>query len=82
MECELIFWQLNQQVSLEPVVTQSWQNQYILPFSRDQNFVGREEIIDNIDLILSDDRTVRRLALVGLGGIGYPSLFDENLMPI
>lgn len=78
----MIFWQLNQQVSLEPVVTQSWQNRSVLPVPRDQNFVGREEIIEKIDHILSDDRTVRRLALVGLGGIGYPLLFDDDLMPI
>jgi hypothetical protein len=46
-----------------------------MPFDRDEDFVSREDVIHNIDRILSDRRTVRRLALAGLGGIGCATVF-------
>jgi hypothetical protein len=48
-----------------------------MPFDRDEDFVGREKVLHSIDRILSDRRTVRRLALAGLGGIGYAIVLDR-----
>ena len=43
----------------------------VMPFERDEDFVGREDIIKMIDESFSKSRFTRRVALVGLGGIGY-----------
>ena len=43
----------------------------VMPFERDEDFVGREDIIKMIDESFSKSRSTRRVALVGLGGIGY-----------
>jgi len=48
-----------------------------MPFDRDEDFVGREEVLHSIDRILSDRRPVRRLALAGLGGIGYVTVLGR-----
>jgi hypothetical protein len=56
--------------SAYPAVTK----QFIVPFSQDEHFVGREEILDQLDSGLEDARKTpgkhRRDALVGLGGVG------------
>jgi NAD-dependent SIR2 family protein deacetylase len=46
-------------------------NQSILPFGRDEDFVGREEIIKKIEQVFSESQSLRRVALEGLGGVGY-----------
>ena len=43
----------------------------VMPFARDENFVGREDIIKAINERFSRSKTFRRVALEGLGGIGY-----------
>ena len=48
-----------------------------MPFDRDEDFIGREDVIHNINSILSNRRTVRRIALTGLGGIGYAKIFNR-----
>jgi hypothetical protein len=44
----------------------------MLPFSRDKSFVGREDVLGQIERSVWLDSTTRhsRVALVGLGGIG------------
>jgi hypothetical protein len=42
-----------------------------IPFSKNIHFVGREELLGRIEELLNDTRYSHRVALVGLGGIGY-----------
>jgi hypothetical protein len=70
-------WQLSQQARVEPTAALSGRDQFVMPFDRDQDFIGREDVIHNIGCILSDRRTVRRVALAGLGGIGYATVLDK-----
>lgn len=43
----------------------------MIPFGRDEDFVGREDILEVIQQKLSTSgSSLRRLALVGLGGVG------------
>lgn len=42
----------------------------ILPFARDRNFVGREDVLTRVDEAFDEAPTVKRVALTGLGGIG------------
>ena len=46
----------------------------VMPFERDEDFVGREDIIKMIDESFSKSQYNRRVALVGLGGIGYETI--------
>ena len=48
-----------------------------MPFDKDKDFVGREDVIHNIDRILSERHTSRRVALSGLGGIGCAKVFES-----
>ena len=48
-----------------------------MPFDRDEDFVGREDVLHNIGRIFSDRRLIRRVALAGLGGIGYATVLDK-----
>ena len=41
----------------------------MVPFDRDETFVGRKDILDNIDQKLNASR--RRAVLSGIGGVGY-----------
>ena len=45
---------------------------FVVPFSKDDHFIGREDVLANIDM--ADKRTPLprhcRVAIVGLGGIG------------
>ena len=43
------------------------QTPFMVPFSQDNHFVAREDIISDIDRILE---TEQRVALTGLGGVG------------
>lgn len=70
-ECRLRACQLSKQTLVEPIPTISERVPFVIPFVRDQDFVGREDIINKIDRVFSDRRGFRRLALAGLGGIGY-----------
>ena len=45
-----------------------------MPFAQDNDFVGREDILTCIDEGFSQSTTLRRMALTGLGGIGYDVL--------
>ena len=56
----------------------SGRNQFVMLFDKDEDFVGYEEVFYSINCILSDRRTVRRLALAGLEGIGYVIILDRN----
>lgn len=40
---------------------------FLVPFSRDPNFVGREDIIKEIDAVFKSEDCV---ALAGIGGVG------------
>ena len=42
-----------------------------MPFAQDKDFVGREDILASIDEGFSHPTTMRRIALAGLGGVGY-----------
>ena len=42
-----------------------------MPFAQDNDFVGREDILTGIDEGFSHPTTLRRIALAGLGGVGY-----------
>lgn len=46
---------------------------FIVPFSQDDHFIGREEILGELDLRGQQAAPIkhRRDALVGLGGVGY-----------
>ncbi len=52
-------------------------DQFVMLFDRDEDFIGREEIFHNINRILSNRRTVRRLILAGLGGIEYAIVLNK-----
>lgn len=41
---------------------------FLVPFGQDNQFVGREDIISHIDKNLE---TEQRVALTGIGGVGY-----------
>ena len=41
-----------------------------MPFTKDKDFVGREELLARIDELLEDTSNSPRAALVGLGGVG------------
>lgn len=41
-----------------------------LPFRRDDHFVGREDILEEIGLKFAKSGSLRRVGLVGLGGVG------------
>jgi len=45
-----------------------------LPFRRDEDFVGREDILEEIGRKLTKLKSLRRVALIGLGGVGYSTL--------
>ena len=42
----------------------------MMPFRKDDDFVVREEVINDIDECFSRNTSSHRVALVGLGGIG------------
>lgn len=42
-----------------------------MPFAQDEDFVGREDILASLEEGFSQSTTLRRMALAGLGGIGY-----------
>ena len=42
-----------------------------IPFSRDPSFVGREDILEQLESELADPRSQLWASLYGLGGIGY-----------
>ncbi len=42
----------------------------VMPFAQDKDFVGREDILTSLEKGFSQPTTLRRMALVGLGGIG------------
>jgi hypothetical protein len=64
-----------------PTSTYPGRGQSILPFGRDEDFVGREEIIIKIDQIFSESISLRRVALEGLGGIGY-AVFNAMILSL
>ncbi len=45
-------------------------------FDRDEDFIGHEDTLYNVDYIFFK-RIVRRLALIGLEGIGYVIIFNR-----
>jgi hypothetical protein len=52
----------------------SAQAPFIVPFSRDNSFVSREELLADIDVTKKRISLHRRAALVGLGGVGGSDL--------
>lgn len=50
-----------------PTLTQAYSN---IPFPRDENFVGREDTLAQIDDEHANAKTRRWASLYGLGGIG------------
>jgi hypothetical protein len=45
---------------------------FMVPFVRDEKFVGREDILCQIEERL---QTQRRVSLAGIGGVGYDLLY-------
>lgn len=43
----------------------------VMPFAQDRDFVGREDILTSLDEGFSQPTSLRRMALAGLGGIGF-----------
>ncbi len=50
----------------------------VIPFGRDEDFVGQEDIIKMMDERFLNFKSVRRVALVGLGGVGFVWIDPEN----
>ncbi len=50
----------------------------MIPFRKDEDFVGKEDIIKMIGERFLNFRSVRRVALLGLGGVGYVSVDPED----
>ena len=48
-----------------------------MPFAQDKDFVGREDIFASLDKGFSQSASLQRMALAGLGGIGFAAL-DRN----
>ena len=48
---------------------------FMVPFERDAKFVGREDIIAELDQKL---KSRRRVALAGIGGIGMYEITDSH----
>jgi len=68
----LIAIKLSQQAHVvEPISVSSGQSHSLMPFTRDEDFISRDDIIQEIDRIFSVPNTIRRVALTGLGGVGY-----------
>ena len=42
-----------------------------IPFNRDPDFVGRQDILMALELKFSQRESHKRVVLVGLGGVGY-----------
>ena len=42
----------------------------VIPFEQNQDFTGREDILEDIGQGFFQLRSLRRMALAGLGGIG------------
>lgn len=59
----------------EHTVAKAARGAFLMPFVRDNRFVGRTEILTHIDAIISPEVGQARMALVGLGGIGYEYIF-------
>ena len=55
--------------------------QAIVPFDRDDDFVGREEILEKLDAVFSQNDKHNRFSLHGLGGIGsaFHPAFNRGL---
>ncbi|KFY87869.1 hypothetical protein V498_06989 [Pseudogymnoascus sp. VKM F-4517 (FW-2822)] len=53
---------------------------FIVPFSQDEHFVGREDILDQLDFGSQQEtpRKHRRHAIVGLGGVGKSQIAIEH----
>ena len=49
----------------------------MVPYSRNRNFAGREDIIDRIQTLAEDKARHSRIALCGLGGSGYARSFTR-----
>ena len=45
-----------------------------MPFAQDKDFVGREDIFTSLDKGFSQSASLQRMALAGLGGIGFDIL--------
>lgn len=56
-------------MKLEPPETPPSPLSHTLPFDRDTDYVQRDSVLDEITVKLS--RPAARVALVGLGGVGY-----------
>lgn len=48
-------------------MTKHPRNNFLVPFDRDSHFVGREEVIDEVDNRI---KTTPRVSLAGIGGVG------------
>jgi hypothetical protein len=42
-----------------------------VPFNKDPDFVGRQDILQALELQFSQRESHKRVVLVGLGGVGY-----------
>jgi hypothetical protein len=42
----------------------------VIPFERDEDFVGREDILEKISNKFAKSKYFHRIALQGLGGVG------------
>lgn len=50
----------------------------MIPFARDEDFVGRENILEKLSNMFSEPKKyLHRVALQGLGGVGYGTLHSS-----
>jgi len=49
----------------------------VVPFERDEDFVGREDILEKLSNMFSESKYLHRVALQGLGGVGCGSLHSS-----
>jgi len=61
---------LNQQASIPPPTGVVVEGLFMVPFARNNNFVGQNSLIEELGAKLEGENRHNRVALVGLGGIG------------
>jgi hypothetical protein len=49
----------------------------VIPFARDEDFVGREDILEKLSDMFSKSKHLHRVALEGLGGVGCGTLHSS-----
>jgi hypothetical protein len=59
------------------VVSAPQTSHFMVPYQRNPHFIGRDEQLNQLRIILCDAKPKQRIALYGLGGIGKTQLAIE-----